>query len=104
MAFYVDKQNCQSGPVPIAYLRQLLEQHEIQLDTLTWFEGQSDWLPYQESPLYSISTGEIPATDDCKNKSTNDSPQLNDILKQQGWTIVVTKENEKVETKIHLFN
>lgn len=60
MAWYYSQGGKQAGPVEDSHLDELVQNGQIQPDTLVWREGMANWQPYRQTrPAAAISGGTV---------------------------------------------
>src|SRR5438045_2615656 len=63
MNWYYVETGQQTGPVDDAQIEELVRSGKIQMDTLVWHEGMSNWQPYHYmTPSGAATTGQQPAS------------------------------------------
>ena len=54
--YYVEDGN-RVGPVPESDLPGLIAESKIREETLVWFDGLGDWMPYSQARLQAVGAG-----------------------------------------------
>ncbi len=57
MAWYYVLNGASHGPVAETELRSLRQQNIVTLDNPIWMEGMAEWVPFNQSPLFSAVAG-----------------------------------------------
>ena len=73
--WFYGKDNAQHGPVSDLEIRNLIVSGHINMDTIVWREGMSDWIPMKDVPEFQSVTGNT-ASSAGETTPSSDSPYV----------------------------
>ena len=68
--WFYGKDNSQHGPVSDLEIRNMVSSGKIDMDTIIWREGMTDWIPMKDVPEFKPETGNLASTSPYSSPQT----------------------------------